>query len=173
MILLEQGVYIPNSLIRVPHGRFRNSLELSFLHACTDITCKVGINGRLNGWWQWFVNVWKIAACFVNVFQTLYDCKWCLTGLHFPSLMSAIGQHCVVKERTLVFSVIAAGGAGGTLFTGLFGSIILEKYGWQTVFHFLGSFLFQGFHQTSGLLNPPLDIWCSSSLSCIQMLSCC
>ena len=59
-------------------------------------------------------------------------------GMHYPSVMSAIGQHCIESEQTLVYSVVAAGCAGGALFTGLAGSIILEKYGWQSVFRFLG-----------------------------------
>lgn len=58
--------------------------------------------------------------------------------MHYPSVMSAVGQHCNEKERTFVYSVISAGSHGGTLFTGLVGSIILENYGWEAVFHFIG-----------------------------------
>jgi len=61
-----------------------------------------------------------------------------IQGMHYPSVMSAVGQHCNEKERTFVYSVISAGSHGGTLFTGLVGSIILENYGWEAVFHFIG-----------------------------------
>lgn len=67
-------------------------------------------------------------------------CILLFSGMHYPSIMSAIGQHCAEKERTLVYSVISAGSHGGTLFTGLVGSVILQKYGWQAVFHFIGDY---------------------------------
>ena len=63
-------------------------------------------------------------------------------GMHYPSVMSAVGQHCTEKERTFVYSVISAGSHGGTLFTGLVGSIILENYGWEAVFNFIGEWIF-------------------------------
>ena len=61
-----------------------------------------------------------------------------LLGMHYPSVMSAVGQHVSDKERTFVYSVIASGTHGGTVFTGLFGSIILKYSGWPAVFQFTG-----------------------------------
>ncbi|KAF6032628.1 SLC17A9 [Bugula neritina] len=61
-----------------------------------------------------------------------------LQGMHYPSVMSATGTHVVETERTQVYSLISAGTHGGTLFTGLFGSIILHHFGWGSVFNFLG-----------------------------------
>jgi len=63
---------------------------------------------------------------------------YCDVGMHYPSVMSATGTHVVETERTQVYSLISAGTHGGTLFTGLFGSIILHHFGWGSVFNFLG-----------------------------------
>ncbi|XP_067935706.1 voltage-gated purine nucleotide uniporter SLC17A9-like [Watersipora subatra] len=61
-----------------------------------------------------------------------------LQGMHFPSVMSATGQHVSDKDRTFVYSVISSGTHGGIVFSGLFGSLILHLQGWPSVFRFAG-----------------------------------
>lgn len=62
-------------------------------------------------------------------------------GVHFPSMSSLTSQHLAEKERASFFSILTSGSAVGTLFTGTFGSYLLDYYGWPTVFYVIGMFI--------------------------------
>ncbi|XP_067678257.1 voltage-gated purine nucleotide uniporter SLC17A9-like isoform X1 [Haliotis asinina] len=59
-------------------------------------------------------------------------------GFHYPGMTSLISRKVVEQERSLTYSFIAAGSHFGTLFTGSVGSILLDRYGWQMPFYFIG-----------------------------------
>ncbi|XP_021917610.1 solute carrier family 17 member 9 isoform X2 [Zootermopsis nevadensis] len=60
-------------------------------------------------------------------------------GVHFPSMSSLTSRHLAEKERTSFFSILTSGSAIGTLFTGTFGSYLLDYYGWPAVFYVIGT----------------------------------
>ncbi|KAI3381329.1 hypothetical protein SNEBB_009304 [Seison nebaliae] len=66
----------------------------------------------------------------------------CLQGLHMPSLTTFVNAKWSEEERSGIFSFIVAGNFAGTLLCGSLGSLLLEKYGWSTVFHVLGTISF-------------------------------
>ncbi|XP_060571518.1 voltage-gated purine nucleotide uniporter SLC17A9-like isoform X1 [Ruditapes philippinarum] len=59
-------------------------------------------------------------------------------GFHYPGFSSLISRKIPEQERSLTYSVVCSGSHLGTLLCGSLGSIIMETYGWQTVFYFLG-----------------------------------
>ncbi|XP_063399650.1 voltage-gated purine nucleotide uniporter SLC17A9-like isoform X2 [Mytilus galloprovincialis] len=59
-------------------------------------------------------------------------------GFHYPSVSSIISRKVSEHERSLTYSFICSGSHLGTLISGSIGSILLERYGWQSVFYFVG-----------------------------------
>jgi MFS family permease len=53
-------------------------------------------------------------------------------------MSSLTSHHLAEKERASFFSVLTSGSAIGTLFTGTFGSYLLDYYGWPAVFYVIG-----------------------------------
>ncbi|XP_075032822.1 voltage-gated purine nucleotide uniporter SLC17A9 [Mixophyes fleayi] len=62
-----------------------------------------------------------------------------LQGVHFPALASLFSQRVRDNERAFTCSVVGCGSQFGILLIGGFGSLLLEWYGWETVFYFAGS----------------------------------
>ncbi|XP_063815331.1 voltage-gated purine nucleotide uniporter SLC17A9 isoform X2 [Pseudophryne corroboree] len=62
-----------------------------------------------------------------------------LQGVHFPALASLFSQRVRDNERAFTCSVVGCGSQLGTLLIGGVGSLLLEWYGWETVFYFAGS----------------------------------
>lgn len=66
----------------------------------------------------------------------------CITGgfqgFHYPGTSSLVSKKISETERAFTFSFITSGQHLGTLFCGIVGSIILEKFGWQATFHLIG-----------------------------------
>lgn len=95
---------------------------------------------------QWIAAlVWSLATLstvFVAHFSiTLVFLARFVTGLaqgvHYPSLMSLLSKRVPVTERNLVFGIINAGSAAGTIAAGGLGSG-LSGYGWQYMFLITG-----------------------------------
>ncbi|XP_010888943.2 solute carrier family 17 member 9-like isoform X2 [Esox lucius] len=61
-----------------------------------------------------------------------------LQGVHYPSLASLCSQRVVEGERGFLMSTIGSGSYMGTLMVGGLGSMILEHYGWESVFYCTG-----------------------------------
>lgn len=59
-------------------------------------------------------------------------------GVHFPSVTSLSSQRLLEQERTLFYSSVSSGVHLGTIFSGSIGSVVLENFGWQSVFHIIG-----------------------------------
>ncbi|CAH2303111.1 solute carrier family 17 member 9 [Pelobates cultripes] len=59
-------------------------------------------------------------------------------GVHFPALASLFSQRVRESERAFTCSVVGCGSQFGTLVMGGAGSLLLEWYGWETVFYFAG-----------------------------------
>jgi len=59
-------------------------------------------------------------------------------GLHFPSLSSLLSQRCLETNKSFSMAVVTSGSQVGTLACGLFGTILLNNYGWETVFVLFG-----------------------------------
>ena len=53
-------------------------------------------------------------------------------------MSSLTSEHLAEKERASFFSILTSGSAVGTLFTGTFGSYLLDYYGWPNVFYVIG-----------------------------------
>ncbi|XP_028667556.1 solute carrier family 17 member 9-like isoform X2 [Erpetoichthys calabaricus] len=61
-----------------------------------------------------------------------------LQGVHFPSLASLFSQKVRENERAFISSTVGTGSQFGTLVIGGAGSLLLEWYGWESVFYFSG-----------------------------------
>ncbi|KAL5022120.1 hypothetical protein ScPMuIL_001275 [Solemya velum] len=59
-------------------------------------------------------------------------------GFHYPGFSSIISRKVPEQERSLTYSFICSGSHLGTLMSGSIGSFLLENYGWQSVFYFVG-----------------------------------
>ncbi|XP_077109023.1 voltage-gated purine nucleotide uniporter SLC17A9 [Ranitomeya variabilis] len=61
-----------------------------------------------------------------------------LQGVHFPAQASLFSQRVRENERAFTCSVVGCGSQLGTLLIGGVGSVLLEWYGWESVFYFAG-----------------------------------
>nr|CDJ91972.1 Major facilitator superfamily MFS-1 domain containing protein [Haemonchus contortus] len=65
-----------------------------------------------------------------------------LTGIgqafHIPSMASMVSRHLTAADKGRVFGIILAGSHCGTVLAGSIGSLLVDKYGWRTLFQFVG-----------------------------------
>lgn len=61
-----------------------------------------------------------------------------LQGVHYPSLASLCSQKVVESERGFLMSTVGSGSYLGTLVIGGAGSLMLDLYGWESVFYMSG-----------------------------------
>uniref|UniRef100_A0A8C7XMN5 Solute carrier family 17 member 9b n=1 Tax=Oryzias sinensis TaxID=183150 RepID=A0A8C7XMN5_9TELE len=61
-----------------------------------------------------------------------------LQGVHYPSLASLCSQKVVESERGFLMSTVGSGSYLGTLLIGGAGSLMLDLYGWESVFYISG-----------------------------------
>ncbi|XP_062871983.1 solute carrier family 17 member 9b [Trichomycterus rosablanca] len=61
-----------------------------------------------------------------------------LQGVHYPSLASLCSQKVVDSERGFLMSTVGSGSYLGTLVIGAVGSLMLDLYGWESVFYTSG-----------------------------------
>ncbi|XP_044926493.1 solute carrier family 17 member 9 isoform X10 [Mustela putorius furo] len=61
-----------------------------------------------------------------------------LQGVYFPALTSLLSQKVRESERAFTYSTVGAGSQFGMLVTGAVGSLLLDRYGWPSVFYFSG-----------------------------------
>uniref|UniRef100_A0AAZ3R0P1 Major facilitator superfamily (MFS) profile domain-containing protein n=1 Tax=Oncorhynchus tshawytscha TaxID=74940 RepID=A0AAZ3R0P1_ONCTS len=61
-----------------------------------------------------------------------------LQGVHYPSLASLCSQRVDEGERGFLMSTMGSGSYMGTLMVGGLGSLMLERYGWESVFYGAG-----------------------------------
>ncbi|XP_019720607.1 solute carrier family 17 member 9-like isoform X1 [Hippocampus comes] len=66
-----------------------------------------------------------------------------LQGVFFPSLASLIAQRAPEGEKSFLNSIMQSGSSLGILLAGLLGSVLLDRYGWESVFYAVG--LLSGF----------------------------
>ncbi|KAL3098598.1 hypothetical protein niasHT_022834 [Heterodera trifolii] len=59
-------------------------------------------------------------------------------GFHLPSMASMISRHLTASEKGRVFGICLAGSHLGTVVAGGVGSVLLEWFGWRSLFHFVG-----------------------------------
>ncbi|CAH1775098.1 unnamed protein product [Owenia fusiformis] len=62
----------------------------------------------------------------------------CFQGVHFPSVTSIVCRKVNDQERSLIYSFITSGSQLGILICGSVGSILLERFGWSSVFYVSG-----------------------------------
>ncbi|XP_041061507.1 solute carrier family 17 member 9-like isoform X2 [Carcharodon carcharias] len=61
-----------------------------------------------------------------------------LQGVFFPSLTSLFSSKVRESDRAFTSSAVCAGSQVGTLIIGAVGSVLLDWYGWESVFYFSG-----------------------------------
>ncbi|XP_030067815.1 voltage-gated purine nucleotide uniporter SLC17A9 [Microcaecilia unicolor] len=61
-----------------------------------------------------------------------------LQGVHFPALASLFSQKVRENERAFTCCTVGSGSQFGTLVIGGVGSLLLDWYGWESVFYFAG-----------------------------------
>ncbi|CAJ1084640.1 solute carrier family 17 member 9-like [Xyrichtys novacula] len=61
-----------------------------------------------------------------------------LQGVFFPSLASLCSQRVVEGERGILMSIMNSGSFLGTLLAGGMGSLMLDHYGWESIFYAVG-----------------------------------
>ncbi|XP_072412776.1 solute carrier family 17 member 9b isoform X2 [Chiloscyllium punctatum] len=59
-------------------------------------------------------------------------------GVFFPSLSSLFSNRVRESERAFTSSAVCTGSQVGTLIIGAFGSVLLDWFGWESVFYFSG-----------------------------------
>ncbi|VDD92198.1 unnamed protein product [Enterobius vermicularis] len=60
-------------------------------------------------------------------------------GFHMPSLASITSRHLSHSDKGRVFGICSAGSHLGTVIAAVFGSFLLDAFGWRTLFHFMGT----------------------------------
>jgi ACS family sodium-dependent inorganic phosphate cotransporter-like MFS transporter 9 len=76
-----------------------------------------------------------IVLSYITIFRTLTGA---FQGFHYPGTSSLVSKRIIETERAFTFSFITSGQHLGTLFCGIFGSIVLENYGWRYTFQMVG-----------------------------------
>ncbi|XP_074499563.1 voltage-gated purine nucleotide uniporter SLC17A9-like [Sebastes fasciatus] len=61
-----------------------------------------------------------------------------MQGVYFPSLASLCSQRIVEGERGFLMSAMNSGSNLGTLLAGGMGSLMLDQYGWESMFYSIG-----------------------------------
>ncbi|XP_075958797.1 voltage-gated purine nucleotide uniporter SLC17A9-like [Anarhichas minor] len=61
-----------------------------------------------------------------------------LQGVFFPSLASLCSQRVVEEERGFLMSTMSSGSNLGILLAGGLGSLMLDRYGWESMFYSIG-----------------------------------
>ncbi|XP_062609999.1 voltage-gated purine nucleotide uniporter SLC17A9-like [Saccostrea cucullata] len=74
------------------------------------------------------IQIIVVSRVFLGMFQ----------GFHYPSFSSIMSRKVSDQERSFTYSFICSGSHFGTLLCGSIGSILLESFGWQSVFYFVG-----------------------------------
>ncbi|KAI6215466.1 Major facilitator superfamily MFS-1 domain containing protein [Aphelenchoides besseyi] len=59
-------------------------------------------------------------------------------GFHLPSMASMVSRHLTATDKGRVFGICLAGSHFGSVVAGSFGSILLEWFGWRSLFQFVG-----------------------------------
>ncbi|MFH4978118.1 hypothetical protein AB6A40_004827 [Gnathostoma spinigerum] len=76
-------------------------------------------------------------------------------GFHLPCMASITSRHLTSTEKGRIFGICLAGSHLGTAVAGAVGSILLDIFGWRTLFHFVGLISFIWWlifrHMTSSL----------------------
>ncbi|XP_075427577.1 voltage-gated purine nucleotide uniporter SLC17A9 isoform X2 [Ascaphus truei] len=80
-------------------------------------------------------NVTAVPLLLVSLLRFLMGL---LQGVHFPALASLFSQRVRENERAFTCSTVGCGSQLGTLVIGGAGSLLLEWYGWESVFYFAG-----------------------------------
>ncbi|XP_060133326.1 voltage-gated purine nucleotide uniporter SLC17A9 isoform X2 [Zootoca vivipara] len=62
-----------------------------------------------------------------------------LQGVYFPALASLFSRKVRENERAFTYSTVGTGSQFGTLVMGAAGSLLLDWYGWKSVFYFSGA----------------------------------
>lgn len=76
-----------------------------------------------------------IILSYITLFRTITGA---FQGFHYPGTSSLVSKRVIETERSFTFSFITSGQHAGTLFCGIFGSIVLENYGWRYTFQMVG-----------------------------------
>lgn len=76
-----------------------------------------------------------VILTYITMIRTLTGA---FQGFHYPGTSSLVSKRVVETERAFTFSFITSGQHLGTLFCGIFGSIVLENYGWRYTFQMVG-----------------------------------
>ncbi|CAD5215024.1 unnamed protein product [Bursaphelenchus okinawaensis] len=59
-------------------------------------------------------------------------------GFHLPSMASIVSRHLTAADKGRVFGICLAGSHFGSVVAGGFGSILLDWFGWRSLFQFVG-----------------------------------
>jgi len=76
-----------------------------------------------------------VILSYITIFRTVTGA---FQGFHYPGTSSLVSKRITETERAFSFSLITSGQHLGTLFCGIFGSIVLENYGWRYTFQMIG-----------------------------------
>lgn len=95
--------------------------------------------------------VWSISTLLIPVVGDFFRLQYTMSiivlraasgiaqGIHFPAVASLISKRVGHSHRNSVFAIAASGTAAGNVLNGFAGSLILEYYGWRSVFYSLGA----------------------------------
>jgi ACS family sodium-dependent inorganic phosphate cotransporter-like MFS transporter 9 len=63
-------------------------------------------------------------------------------GFHLPSMASIVSRHLTSADKGRVFGICLAGSHFGSVLAGAIGSVLLEWFGWRSLFQFVGALSF-------------------------------
>ncbi|KAH7731352.1 CBN-VNUT-1 protein [Aphelenchoides avenae] len=61
-----------------------------------------------------------------------------ILGFHLPSMASIVSRHLTSADKGRVFGICLAGSHFGSVVAGAIGSLLLEWFGWRSLFQFVG-----------------------------------
>ncbi|KAF7636916.1 MFS domain-containing protein [Meloidogyne graminicola] len=59
-------------------------------------------------------------------------------GFHLPSMASIVSRHLTASDKGRVFGICLAGSHFGSIIAGGIGSLLIDFFGWRSLFHFVG-----------------------------------
>ncbi|KAL7071083.1 hypothetical protein ACQ4LE_010076 [Meloidogyne hapla] len=59
-------------------------------------------------------------------------------GFHLPSMASIVSRHLTASDKGRVFGICLAGSHFGSIVAGGVGSLLIDLFGWRSLFHFVG-----------------------------------
>ncbi|XP_077863287.1 voltage-gated purine nucleotide uniporter SLC17A9-like [Saccoglossus kowalevskii] len=62
-----------------------------------------------------------------------------LQSFHYPAIASVVARKVHIRNRSFMYTSIGSGTIAGIIISGSFGSLMLDRLGWRSVYYFFGT----------------------------------